>query len=388
MIILKENEEKRIQSGHLWIFSNEIKEIKGGPLIGDIEELYDNSGRFLGMGFYNPHSLIAFRLLTKEKKNIGIEFWQEKIKAADNFRKEIYPGLNSYRAVFGESDGLPGLIVDKYESYLSVQFLSAGLEKNKEHIIEALKKIFNPSGIIARNDSGLRKLEGLEEKIEVLFGEIPEKVKIFDGVCSFWVNLNSGQKTGFFFDQRENRIALSKYCKSKKVLDCFCHTGAFGLHALKNGAERCVWIDSSNMALNFAKENAELNGYADKFNGIETDVSKFLTELSTSGNEFDIINLDPPALIKSKKYFHAGYKMYRKFNTAAMKNLKTGGILATSSCSHNLSPEDFRKMLKESAAAAGKQVRLLELKFQGRDHPIMLSMTETEYLKFAILQIL
>ena len=387
-ITLRENEEKRLLAGHQWIFSNEISKISGAPAAGDTVELYNIRNGFLGVGFFNPHSLIAFRLLSREKMEINKGFWKERLEKAVAFRKSLFPGAESFRAVFGESDGLPGLVADKYGKYLAVQFLCAGLEKNRGAIVEALIEVFNCEGIVARNDSSVRKLEGLDEKIELLSGAVPEKVVIEEGGLKFQADLKGGQKTGFYFDQRENRAALSKYCQGKSFLDCFCHSGAFGIYALKSGAKKAVWVDSSKNALGLAAENASLNGFADGFHGECSDAAEYLEALKNRDEKFDIINIDPPGLIKSRKDFFAGYKLYRKLNTLALEALGPGGLLATSSCSHNLGREDFRKMLAEAAAKSGRSVRILEQGMQSRDHPVLVSMPETEYLKFAILEII
>ena len=387
-VFLRKNEEKRIISGHLWVFSNEIREVQGSPSAGDVIDLYDNLQNFLGKGFYNPSSLIAVRIITRSSEEPDRAFWLDRVTKAFEYRIKAYPGENSFRAVFGESDGVPGLVADKYGDFLSVQFLSAGIEACRNTFIDILKEVFKPQGIIARNDSRLRKLEGLEEKTEVLFGEIPEKVKIEENGNFFWADLSSGQKTGFFFDQRDNRKLLVKYCKGKKLLDAYCHTGAFGIYALKGGAGGAVWLDSSKPALERAEENANLNGLGPQFNGIVADALEYLGDEQSAGEKFDIINIDPPALIKSKKDFNAGYRLYVKVNTAALNLLGSGGILATSSCSHNLNPEDFRNMLKEAAGKAKRQARLIETGTQSKDHPVLLSMKETEYLKFAVLEVI
>jgi 23S rRNA (cytosine1962-C5)-methyltransferase len=387
-IILRRNEEKRLLQGHLWIFSNEIQKIEGAAAAGDIVTLISANGQPLGQGFYNPHSLIAFRLLTRDPAEpVDQGFWVRHIEKAYRFRQALFPGSPSGRIVFGESDLLPGLIVDKYGDYLAVQFLSAGVEKISDTVVAALNQVLAPAGIIARNDSSLRRLEGLEEKVEVLSGQVPETVIIEEDGCRFAANLHGGQKTGFFFDQRENRAALARYCTGRRLLDAFCHTGAFGVYALKGGAREVVWLDSSSPALALAEENARLNGYAASFHGECADVFEYLEAAKVRNEKYDIINLDPPALIKSKKHFPAGYKAYRKLNTAALTMLPSGGILATSSCSHHLGPADFRAMLREAAGRAGKEVRVLEIRSQARDHPVLLSMPETEYLKFAILEV-
>jgi 23S rRNA (cytosine1962-C5)-methyltransferase len=385
-IILKRHEDRRIRAGHRWVFSNEIDRIDGAPQAGETVEACDAAGRSIGTGFYNPNSLIAFRLLTEKQEAIDRTFFRRRIERALAFRRGLYPGLESFRLVFGESDGLSGLIVDKFGDYLAVQFLAAGMEKNKDAVLEALREILSPAGIVGRNDAGLRAMEGLPLTVEVYAGDVPDRVQIEENGSLFWADLKGGQKTGFFFDQRDNRAALAKYCRGKRVIDCFCHTGAFGIYAARAGASAVTFVDASAPALDIARANALLNGYEGIFQSIRTDVMEFVG-VKNNLDKFDIIILDPPALIKSKKHFQAGYRAYRKLNTAAFESLGLGGILATSSCSHNVTPEDFRAMLQESAAKAGRQVRLLEMRSQSLDHPVLLSMPETEYLKFAILEV-
>jgi len=386
-IVLKKGEEKRIKAGHQWVFSNEIKNIFDKPQAGDIVECYDSSNNFLGLGFYNPHSLIAFRLISKENKFIDTAFWQEKISKAYEFRKQIYPAQNSFRVIYGESDDISGFILDKYEDYCVAQFVSAGADKNKYDILEAVQNVLKPKGIVIRNDSNLRKLENLSGENEVYSGKIPNEIIIEENDVKFYVNIVSGQKTGFFFDQRDNRLLLRKYCKNKKILDCFTNTGAFGLNALKGGAKEVVFVDSSRSSLEIASKNYELNGYKN-INAIVADAQEYICSGQAKGENFDIVNIDPPGLIKSKKDFFAGYKHYAKLNEQAMSLLKSGGIFATSSCSHHLSMTDFKKMLLEASSKANRRAIFLELSTQAKDHPILLSMPETEYLKFAILKIL
>ena len=386
-IVLKKGEEKRIKSGHQWVFSNEIKDIINKPQSGDIVECYDSSNNLIGIGFYNPHSLIAFRLISKENKFVDTKFWQEKISKAYEFRKQIYPSENSFRLFYGESDGISGFILDKYEDYCVAQFISAGADKNKHDILEAVENILKPKAIVIRNDSHLRKLENLSGENEIYFGKVPDEIKIKENGIDFFVNITSGQKTGFFFDQKDNRLLLRKYCNNKKVLDCFTNTGAFGLNALKGGASEVIFVDSSRSSLEVAEKNYKLNGYKN-FNAIVADAQEYICSGQAKGENFDIVNIDPPGLIKSKKDFFAGYKHYVKLNEQAMKLLKPGGIFVTSSCSHHLSMSDFKKMLAEAASRAGKTAVLLELTTQAKDHPVLISMPETEYLKFAILKIL
>ncbi|OGS10977.1 MAG: hypothetical protein A2386_07000 [Elusimicrobia bacterium RIFOXYB1_FULL_48_9] len=387
-VFLKSGEDTRLLAGHLWVFSNEISHIKGEIAAGDLCELFDSRGSFIGIGFYNPKSLIAFRLLSKEKIAVNSDFFAKKITEALEFRKTVYPGARSLRVVFGESDFLPGLIIDKYEDYLSVQAVSAGMDKNMGLLVEAMVRVLAPKGIIARNDSSLRAFEGLKESVDILQGDVPENIPIDENGCSFSVNLRSGQKTGFFFDQRENRVLLSKYSRGKSVLDCHCHTGAFSVYALKGGAKSVVALDSSKPALEKAAENARLNSFGGAFEAVNADALEYLEEQKKSQTKFDIIVLDPPALIKSRKHQKAGYRMYKKLNAAAISALKSGGILATSSCSHNLSQQDFMLMLKDAAGSARRQALVLERGFQSKDHPVLVAMNESEYLKFAMLKVI
>ena len=386
IITLKKNEEKRIKSGHQWIFSNEIKNILGKPQIGEIIECYDSSNNLIGIGFYNPHSLIAFRLISKKNEIVDTKFWQERIIKAYKLRQQLYPNQNSFRVVYGESDDISGFVLDKYENFCVAQFISAGADKNKHDILEAVQDVINPKGIVIRNDSYLRKLENLTGENEIYSGKIPDDILITENDIKYYVDIKTGQKTGFFFDQRDNRKLFQKYCKDKKVLDCFTHTGSFGINALKGGAKEVVFVDSSRPALEIANKNYEVNGYK-KFNAIVADAQEYICSEQAQTEQYEVVNIDPPGLIKSKKDFHAGYKHYAKLNEQAIRLLKNGGIFATSSCSHHLSMNDFKKMLQEAVSRAGKRAIFLELSTQAKDHPILLSMPETQYLKFAILKI-
>ena len=385
-IILKKNEEKRIKSGHQWVFSNEIKSILGKPQIGEIIECYDSSNNLIGIGFYNPHSLIAFRLISKKNEIVDTKFWQERIIKAYKLRQQLYPNQNSFRVVYGESDDISGFVLDKYEDFCVAQFISAGADKNKHDILEAVQDVINPKGIVIRNDSYLRKLENLTGETEIYSGKIPDDILITENDIKYYVDIKTGQKTGFFFDQRDNRKLFQKYCKDKKVLDCFTHTGSFGINALKGGAKEVVFVDSSRPALEIANKNYEVNGYK-KFNAIVADAQEYICSEQAQTEQYEVVNIDPPGLIKSKKDFHAGYKHYAKLNEQAIRLLKNGGIFATSSCSHHLSMNDFKKMLQEAVSRTGKKAIFLELSTQAKDHPILLSMPETQYLKFAILKI-
>ncbi|MDR1433632.1 class I SAM-dependent rRNA methyltransferase [Candidatus Endomicrobiellum devescovinae] len=382
-IVLKAGDGKRIKNGHKWVFSNEVKQVQGTPLSGDIVSLYDNAENFIGLGFYNPNSLISFRLLTNKEEKIDILFWQKRIEDAKILREVLYPNEISYRVVFGESDNISGVILDKYEDYLCAQFVSYGAEKCKKHILEAAKNVFNPKGIFIRNDVNLRKLEGLSLENEIYFGDIPKDIIISENSIKFYADIVNGQKTGFFFDQRDNRQKFSAYSKCKKVLDCFCHTGAFGIYAKKYLAKDVIFVDSSRLALEMAEKNYELNDFKN-FNGLEADALEYLNSQEAKDEKFDLVNIDPPGLIKNRKDFNAGFKHYVKINESAMKLLNNGGILTTSSCSHHLGFREFKDAIHQAAAKAKKTALILEYGFQSKDHPILASMPETEYLNFAV----
>jgi 23S rRNA (cytosine1962-C5)-methyltransferase len=388
-IILRPKEEGRLEGGHLWAFSNEVAEAPAGIPAGALADLFKSGKGFVGRGFYHPHSLIAFRILTDQKdQEIDQAFFEKRFKKAMEWRESAYAGCRAYRWVFGESDELPGLIVDRYGDNLAVQALSAGMERLKDVIVAALRQIANPKGILWRADAALRELEGLPiGPSVVVHGEIPPHIDIATENGNFRVDLRTGQKTGFYFDQRDNRQSLAAYCKGKRVLDAFCYSGGFGVSAGLAGAREIVFVDSSHPALELAAANAGKNNLGGKFTCVEGDALALLTA-DPPGGPFDVIAIDPPAYARSKKHLLIALKAYEKLNTLAMKALKRGGILASSSCSHHVDRELFVQMLRKSARKAQKSCRLLELRSQAKDHPVLLAMPETEYLKCAILQVI
>jgi len=386
-ITLNKNEERRIKSGHPWVFSNEIREVAGDRFAGIVAELYDAAGIFIGVGHYNPHSLIAFRLVSRQKEDIDTsDFFEGRIAASLAHRQARYPGLATFRAVYGESDFLPGLVVDKYGDYLSLQFLSAGMDSRRERIVAALRKVLEPLGIIARNDVSVRKLEGLEENIELLWGDIPERVEMEENGLSFLVNLQKGQKTGGFLDQKQNHLLLKEICAGKSVLDCFCYTGGWAVHAASFGARSVVGIDISAQAVEQAGCNAGLNGMSDRVKFEECDAFERLRSLHQEGRRFGVIVMDPPAFVKSRKNIAEATKGYLTVNRRALELLEPGGYLITCSCSYHMGREAFRDMLIQAARLAKREVRLVETRSQAADHPVLLSFPESEYLKCFVLQ--
>lgn len=387
-IILKPKEEGRLLEGHLWAFSNEVAKAPAGLKAGALADLYHSGSGFLGRGFYNPNSLIAFRILTSQKDDVIDEaFFEKRLLEAQAWREKLYPGRTAYRWVFGESDRLPGLVIDRYGDYLSMQILSAGMEAFRDLLTAVLERLAHPKGIVYRSDAALRELEGLPRTSPVVLeGEVPPEIEIQTENGCFAVDLLGGQKTGFYFDQRENRQILGSFCRGKKVLDAFCYSGGFGIAAGLAGAREVVFVDSSEDALILAEANAKRNALAGKTTFVEGDVLK-LFEHSSPGGPYDVISIDPPAFARSKKHLPAALKAYEKLNSEAMSALPRGGLLATSSCSHHVNRELFLTMLRRAAKKAHRSFRLVEFRSQAKDHPILLSMPETEYLKFAILQV-
>ncbi len=387
-ITLNKNEERRIKSGHPWVFSNEIREVVGDRSAGIAAELYDAAGGFIGVGHYNPHSLIAFRLVSRQREDIDTdEFYERRLSAALAHRQARYPGLTAFRAVYGESDFLPGLVVDKYGDYLSLQLLSAGMDSRRAQIVAALRKIFAPLGIIARNDVGVRKLEGLDERVELLWGDVPESVHMEENGLTFQVNLREGQKTGGFLDQKENHLLLRGISAGKNMLDCFCYTGGWAVHAASFGAASVLGIDISARAVAQAGGHARLNNVSDRARFEECDAFERLRSLHQEGRRFGVIVMDPPAFVKSRKNIAEATKGYLTINRRALDLLEPGGYLITCSCSYHMGREAFRDLLVQAARLAKREVRLVATCSQAADHPVLLSFPESEYLKCFVLQV-
>ncbi len=385
-IILRKNEEHRIVGGHPWVFSNEIRETRGSPSNGDVVELLTAGGLTLGIGLYNPHSLIAFRLLSQGIEEITAEFFRLRLEQALKLRKMLYPDSTVYRLVHGEGDYLPGLIIDRFNEYLVVQTLSYGMDLRLPQICDALESLLAPRGIIERNEAPLRTLEQLPQKKGTLRGEAGPTVISLNGL-HFAVDVLEGQKTGFFLDQRENRAAIARFSKDAAVLDCFCNDGGFSLTAAKAGANMVTGLDSSAEAIRNASENARTNGLsAVQFE--QADIFEALPSLAEKGASFDLVVLDPPSFTRSRKNVQTAKKGYKELHAGAFRLLKKGGILATASCSHHIEPEVFLSLVDETARKAGHHIQLLEWRGAAPDHPTLPSVPETRYLKFGIFRFL
>lgn len=383
-VYLNKGEEKRLLEGHPWVFNNEVNRFEGNIESGAICEVYSYNDRYIGKGFFNSSSKIIVRLLTRKNGEINEEFFRDKIEKAWNYRKEL--GLiNNCRVIFSEADFIPGLIVDKYGDYLSIQILSLGIEVRKEMIINLLIDIIKPLGIYERSDVSVRKKEGLEERKGIIYGDFNPLVQIEENGIKMYVDLENGQKTGYFLDQKFNRRALCDYVKNKKVLDCFSHTGGFSLHASKYGATSIDAVDISEKAVIDIKRNAELNNFIN-INPICYDVFDYLRREDVK-NKYDVIVLDPPAFTKSKDTVEKAYRGYKDINLQAMKIIKEGGILLSFSCSQHMTPALFLEMIKEATIDSKRNVQMIDFRIQSPDHPTLVGSEESFYLKCVVLHI-
>ncbi|MBI5639652.1 MAG: class I SAM-dependent rRNA methyltransferase [Nitrospirae bacterium] len=374
---------KRLLAGHLWVFSNELHESPRSYLPGSLVEVYDMRDMFIGTGYINPNSLISIRLLTKEKVVIDAGFLKKRIDSAVAMRRRFVGEIDAVRLVYSEGDFLPGLIVDRYADCLVVQILTYGMEELKDTIIGILDDMLSPKTILLRNDSRSRSLEGLPLYKEVSKGNPDDLPVIDEDGVRLEVNPYEGQKTGYFLDQKANRRFLRGIISGGSGLDLFCYTGAWSMHLATSGAE-VIGVDSSERAISLAEKNAGLNGLQDKVKFVKEDVFSFLKgELSNGEKRYDFIVLDPPAFVKSSGRIKEAVKAYRELNEVCMRLIRPGGILATSSCSYHLGREMFLDMIGSAGRDSGRDLRLLALRSQDIDHPVVLAMPETEYLKCA-----
>jgi len=387
-ILLKPGKERRLLRGHPWVYQGEIKEVQGSITPGEIIDLLDHREAFLGRGYFNPHSQIRVRVLSLEREEIDDRFLRRRLRAAIDRRSSLSIPSDAYRLVFSEADLLPGLILDRYGPYLVVQFLTLGMEVLQDQILSSIRDLLAPGGIYARNDLHIREREGLPLNKGLLWGEVPDRVQIGEGDLSFLVDLKEGQKTGFFLDQRENRLALQGRCEDRRVLDCFCYTGAFSLQAAHFGASSVLGLDISDAAVALAQENARLNHLSGRCQFRIGNAFDELRALERQGERFDLLILDPPAFTKSKQAIEPALRGYKEINLRALKLLDSGGILLTCSCSYHLSPQLFLQLIEEAAADAGRKIHLNEFRTQAPDHPILMGVPETCYLKCAILRVL
>ncbi|MEN8206110.1 MAG: class I SAM-dependent rRNA methyltransferase [Pseudomonadota bacterium] len=383
VLMLKRNEQRRLAAGHLWIYSNEV-DTRKTPLTGfepgSLAAIQSSVGKTLGIGYVNPHSLICARLLTRRPRTgIDAAFYERRLRSALQLREFLFEHPN-YRLVYGESDGLPGLVIDRYGGVLVVQITTAGMEAVRDLLLEVLNRVLAPGGILLRNDTPVRALEGLSQEPEIM-GEVPETVSLEEGGVQFEVPLAAGQKTGWFYDQRSNRAAMHKYVKNKRVLDVFSYIGAWGLQAAAAGASDVCCVDASPVAQSFLEKNVAANGLVDKVRHETGDAFDVLKSMQADKQRFDVVIVDPPAFIKRRKEIRAGEQGYARLNRLAMQALAPDGILISCSCSMHLAAERLQAILYQSARKQGRQMQILERGFQTMDHPVHPAIAETAYLK-------
>ena len=390
--VLKKGEGRTLRAGGPWIYDNEIASVMGSFADGDLVIVHDFDGYPLGRGFINTRSKIRIRMMTRNAdQEVDREFLRKRVQEAWEYRKKTVD-TSSCRVIFGEADFLPGIVVDKFSDVLVVESLALGIDRMKEEIIELLKECMEADGIqirgvYERSDAKVRLQEGME-RVKGFLGEpFDTKVEIVENGVKYIVDVQDGQKTGFFLDQKYNRLAIQRLCKDAKVLDCFTHTGSFALNAGIAGAGSVIGVDASQLAVDQATENARLNGLEDRVKFICRDVFELLPELEKQGEKFDVVILDPPAFTKSRNSIKNAVKGYREINLRAMKLVKDGGFLATCSCSHFMSYELFTQTIGQAARNVHKRLRQVEYRTQAPDHPILWAADESYYLKFYIFQV-
>ncbi|MDO4519261.1 MAG: class I SAM-dependent rRNA methyltransferase [Eubacteriales bacterium] len=392
VVTIKRGEGRFLKAGGMWIFDNEIASIMGSFLDGDIVLVRDFDGYPMGKGFINMKSKIVVRMLTRnERQEINEEFLEMRVRDAWEYRKKVVD-LNCCRLIFGEADFLPGIVVDKFSDVLVVQSLALGIDRMKLQILDILKKVLAEDGIMIRgiyerSDVKVRKQEGMELYKGFIGEPFPTTVMIEENGVKYEVDIKDGQKTGFFLDQKYNRLAIQKICKDAKVLDCFTHTGSFALNAGIAGAKSVTGVDASELAVAQATKNAQLNNLSDRVKFICEDVFELLPRLEEEGEKYDVVILDPPAFTKSRNSIKNATKGYREINLRAMKLVKDGGYLATCSCSHFMDYELFTQTIGQAARNVHKRLRQIEYRTQAPDHPILWAAEESYYLKFYIFQV-
>ena len=393
IVTLKKGEGRTLKAGGMWVYDNEIASVTGDFEDGDIVEVHDFDGYCMGCGYINRKSKITLRMLSRKKDAVIDEsFMERRVRDAWEYRRQTID-TSSCRLIFGEADFLPGIVVDKFADVLVVESLALGIDRWKGVIVEALKKVLAEDGIhirgvYERSDAKVRLQEGME-RVKGFLGEpFDTKVEIAENGVRYMVDVEDGQKTGFFLDQKNNRAAVGRLCRGKKVLDCFTHTGSFALNAGMAGAESVLGVDASQLAVEQARENARLNGLEERVRFECADVFELLPRLEQQGERFDVVILDPPAFTKSRNSVKNAAKGYREINLRGMKLVRDGGFLATCSCSHFMEPELFAKTIREAAAGAHRRLRQVEFRTQGPDHPILWAADQSYYLKFYVFQVI
>ena len=381
---LKKDQDRRLRFGHCWIYSNEV-DTQATPLKafepGQLVDIFNHQEKWVGSGYVNPHSLICARLVSRDKEHpLSESLIVHRLNIALSLRERFYKTPH-YRLVFGESDGLPGLVVDRFGDYLVVQITTAGMERMKAEILAALQKVVKPAGVLFRNDSSVREMEALEFYVEKAGDAFPELLDVQENGLSFQVVAEGGQKTGWFYDQAFNRQRLTPYVTGARVLDVFSYVGAWGVQAAAHGAEQVLCVDASKPALDAVESNAQLNAVAEKVQVHRGDAFEVMRELRSSQERFDVVLVDPPAFIKRRKDMKEGELAYRRINQLALQLLARDGILVSSSCSHHMSRDGLLQLTQQAGRHTDRSLQLLEQGYQSPDHPIHPAMPETAYLK-------
>lgn len=378
---LRSGKKGRLKPGHPWIYEGQLIKERSNAKAGDMVTLESAEGKFVGIGYYNPRSIIAVRLLTFKDEKINQSFFDRRMGECVKKREKLLSGTNAFRAVYSEADSLPGLILDMYADTAVFQIFTRGMEAMKPMVLESMKKLLRPKYIYERGDSPYRKIEGLPEAKGWLGKERPEPVEIFEGKAKFLVDVVNGHKTGFYLDQRRSRAGMEYVSKNKKVLDLFSYTGGFAVSAAIYGASNVLAVDVKDDWLRLGERNAELNGVSDRIKFMKGDVFDVLRDTLHSGEKYDVVVLDPPSFLRTKKALEGAVRGYKELNLTAMKVLAEGGVLCTFSCSHNMPNEMFSDILKKAAHDAGKTFTVLKRCHQAEDHPIVKAIPETDYLK-------
>ena len=387
-IILRKGAQHRVEAGHPWVYQTELDAVEGDFAPGDIVDVYNFRRRFIGRGYINPRSQIIVRILSREQEPIDREFFRRRLAAAWQWRQRFVSEPEYCRLVFGEADFLPALIVDKFGPYLVIQTLALGIDIYKDMIVGILEEMFSPSGVYERNDVPVRELEGLEQRKGFLRGEFPTVIEVRENGIPFYADIENGQKTGFFYDQRENLTLLKDLVAGARVLDCFCHTGSFTVHALRYGAEHVSAVDISAPAVELAAKNAALSGVADRCDFQVANAFDVLRSQSDERKQYDVVILDPPAFTKNRGGLEGAARGYKEINLRGLKLVKPGGFLVTCSCSYHMDRDFFAAIVLDAARDARRTVRQVEYRTQAKDHPILPAAPETNYLKFLVLEVL
>jgi len=386
-VLLKRKISPRIANGHPWVFSNEVDKVSGSPSGGEIVEVFTHDKKFIGKGYINPKSQILVRLLTREKQDtINEEFFINRIRQCWEYRKKIGYAENC-RLVFGEADSIPQLIIDKFNDYFVIQTVALGIDLWKPAIVKAINQLFKPKGIFERNDVPVRELEGMQQQKGFLSGEFDTKIIINENGLKFYVDIENGQKTGYFLDQQDNRRAISNIVKDAEVLGAFTYTGTFEIHAAQYGAKSVLGLDISDNAVKQATENAALNNLQDIVQFKTANAFDVLKQWSKEGKKYDVVMLDPPAFTKSRETIQKAITGYKEINLRGMKLVRPGGFLVTSSCTNLVSPEMFLQIIDMAAKDARRKIRQVVFQTQSADHPVVPGIETTQYLKFLVIEV-